>query len=55
MDSPYNNDRFNVCQIPDCTTTRAEIEFELKTFLSSYCTVCKQARNYTFKITLVIN
>ena len=36
LDSPI------VCQIPDCTTTQLEIELELKTYLSSYCTFCKQ-------------
>merc|ERR1712141_715528 len=34
-----------VCQIPDCTTTQAEIEAELSTFLASYCSVCKKDRN----------
>ena len=34
-----------VCQIPDCTTTQAEIEAELATFLASYCSVCKKDRN----------
>ena len=34
-----------VCQIPDCTTTQAEIEAELVTFLASYCSVCKKDRN----------
>ena len=33
-----------VCQIPDCTTTQAEIEVELSTFLASFCSVCKKDR-----------
>ena len=52
-------DSLVVCQIPDCTTTQAEIELELKTFLSSYCTVCKQARTTSirhnaYRISLII-
>lgn len=38
MDTPL------VCQIPGCTTTQAEIESELTTFLSSFCSVCKKER-----------
>ncbi len=34
-----------VCQIPDCTTTQAEMEAELKSFLSGYCSICKRDRD----------
>jgi len=33
-----------VCQIPGCTTTQTEIETELTTFMTSYCSVCKKDR-----------
>ena len=33
-----------VCQIPDCATTQAEIEAELKSFLSGFCSICKKDR-----------
>ncbi len=33
-----------VCHIPDCATTQAEIEVELKAFLTGYCSICKKAR-----------
>ncbi len=33
-----------VCQIPDCSTSQAEIEAELASFLSSFCSFCKKER-----------
>ncbi len=33
-----------VCHVPDCLTTQAEIEAELKAFLSGYCAICKKGR-----------
>lgn len=34
-----------VCHIPDCATTQAEIEAELQSFLTGYCSICKKSRD----------